>query len=343
VQRQLCDGCAVSADPRIPAVQHWAQRNQKGGFVFVPGKAGGSLKCVLCADNGSKHFEFHAAAQRFLYALAGQAAVALQNAALVEELRHNNEVLAALNAKLQEIDRLKSQFLSVATHELRTPLTIILGYNSMLAEALEDKLEAKDRHTLEESVSACKRLIRLVNTMLDISRIEAGKMDMDLHPQDLRQTLKGVAALFQHEAQRRGISLVNEIPVRLPKITADGERIQQVLINLIGNALKFTPQGGRITISARARNEKNEVEVSVSDTGIGIPEPDLPKVFDAFAQVRRADTRGEGSGLGLAISKRIVEAHDGRIQVHSRVGEGSTFTFALPVRVKENSVSAVSA
>jgi signal transduction histidine kinase/DNA-binding NarL/FixJ family response regulator len=338
VYRQLSERRAVFSAQGMPAMEKWAERNGKGGFILVPGLAGGQLKCVLCADNGNSAFEFHAAAQRFLYALAGQAAVALQNATLVDELRRNNQELAAVNAKLQELDRLKSQFLSVATHELRTPLSIILGYNAMLAESLGPKLEADERHTLGESVAACKRLIRLVNTMLDISRIEAGRMEMEFRPQDLRQVLKSVAALFQHEARRRGIELSTEIPARLPRVTADGERIQQVLINLIGNALKFTPEGGRITVTARV--EKNEIAVSVADTGIGIPEHELPKVFDAFAQVRRAEKPGEGSGLGLAISKRIVEAHEGRIEARSLVGKGSTFTFALPVRARESAVSA---
>jgi signal transduction histidine kinase len=261
----------------------------------------------------------------------------------VEELRRNNDELAAVNAKLKELDRLKSQFLSVATHELRTPLSIILGYNSMLAETLESKLSEEERRTLEESVGACKRLIRLVNTMLDISRIEAGKMEMHLVAHDLRQVLKSIVTLFQHEAKRRRVELTLDFPQRLPKVMLDSERIQQVLINLVGNALKFTPEGGRVRIAARTRGENNEVAISVSDTGIGIPEQDLAKVFDAFAQVRRGADRGEGSGLGLAIARRIVEAHGGRIEARSRVDEGSTFTFTLPVNAQESSQRAVSA
>ena len=133
-------------------------------YVFVPGIANGRLICVLCADNGAEPFEFHASAQRFLRALAGQTALALSNAILFAELQRNNQQLAAANAKLRELDKLKSQFLSVATHELRTPLSIILGYNSMLAETLNDRLSEEEKDTLRESVGACKRLIRLVNS-----------------------------------------------------------------------------------------------------------------------------------------------------------------------------------
>src|SRR5205085_9637904 len=163
----------------IAAASRWAAKAGIADFALVGGLVHGQLVCVLCVHNGSQPYDFHASATRFLEAVAGQAALVLRNAQLIGELRSNNAILGEANRKLKELDRLKSQFLSVATHELRTPLTVILGYNSMLAESLGDRLTREENETLQESVASCKRLIRLVNSMLDISQIEAGKMQMN--------------------------------------------------------------------------------------------------------------------------------------------------------------------
>ncbi len=324
----------------------WAAIADVRSFILVPGVVGDRLICVLCAHNGSEAYDFHASALRFLRALASQAALGLANAALVAELRQNNGELAAANQKLQELDKLKSQFLSVATHELRTPLSVILGYNSMLAESLEDRLNGEEQQILRESIGACKRLIRLVNSMLDISQIESGKMRMNYTVADIRETVNGVAAVFQQEARMRRIRLAVELPARLPRIKFDPERIEQVLINLIGNALKFTPAEGTIRVAVRLRPELQGVEISVTDTGIGIAREDQDKIFDEFAQVRRQakGRQREGSGLGLAIAKRIVEAHAATIELSSTPGQGSTFSFVLPAKAQEQSLqSALSA
>lgn len=305
-------------------------------FALLPGIAGGRLACVLCADNGDEPYEFHASALRFLQALVSQTAMALENASLVDELKRNNEELAAANNKLRELDTLKSQFLSVATHELRTPLSVILGYNAMLVETLEDRLTEDEKETLRESVVACKRLIRLVNSMLDINQIESGKMKMTFAPANLRNLVEGIGSLFQHEASKRNIAMQLEVPSKLPRVTIDAERMQQVLINLVGNALKFTGSGGAIRLAAAFDPEEHAVRLSVSDTGIGIAPEDQARIFDEFAQIRRHNAlrQKEGSGLGLAISKRIVEAHDGSIHVSSEPGKGSTFTVTVPARIR---------
>lgn len=342
------NGIAPSPEPVMAAnsaAAAWASAAGVRSCAFLPGIANGQLVCVLGVDNGEVRFEFHASAQRFLQSLAGQAALALQNALLVSELKQQNEEITAANAKLRELDVLKSRFLSVATHELRTPLSIILGYNSMLAESLEDRLDTEEKRTLSESVAACKRLIRLVNSMLDLNQIQAGKMKMNFVRQDLRQIVSGVVALLQPEARRREIKLRLELPTRLPRLMLDAERIQQVLINLMGNALKFTKSGGGINVAVRQR-DSSVIEVSVRDTGVGIAQQDQERIFDEFAQVNRQAERRqrEGSGLGLAIAKRIVEAHDGIIMVNSAPDRGSTFTFTLPVRSRLEAVStAVSA
>ena len=329
VWSRLASGDVITSGDAQSWLREWAERHEVGSLALVPGIAKNTLACVLCAWNAGA-FEFHASTQRFLRGLAGQSALALSHATMFAKLQQNNEELAAANEKLRELDKLKSQFLSVATHELRTPLSVILGYNSMLAESLQDRLDGQEQQTLRESVGACKRLIRLVNSMLDITQIESGKMRMNFELSDLRRIVSSVTTLFQHEAQAKSVHIAVELPTRMPRMLMDSERIEQVLINLIGNALKFTANGGTVAVSVR--QTPAGAHVSVSDTGIGIAPEDLDKIFDEFAQVRRqtANRQREGSGLGLAIARRIVEAHHGVLEVKSELGRGSTFSFTLP-------------
>lgn len=322
-------------DPDAPRqVRQTAAASGLKAYAFVPGVVNRRLVCVLFASNAQDAYEFHASALRFLQAVAGQSALALANAGLFAELQAKNRDLESANSKLKELDKLKSDFLSVATHELRTPLTVILGYNTMLAESLQQTLSPDQSQILGESITACKRLIRLVNSMLDITQIQTGKMQMNFAPADLRKIVSGVAALFQAEARAKGVNLHLQLPVHLPKLVMDSDRMEQVLVNLLGNALKFTPAGGNIRLGVRLSSGSGPVEISVSDTGIGIAPENLELIFDQFTQVRQhaAQRQREGSGLGLAIAKRIVEAHAGNISVNSTPGEGSTFTVTLPAR-----------
>lgn len=341
--KRLQDGAIILAGDGVRAADEWARRHDARAYAMVPGVSRGRLVCLLCAHNNGNSYEFHASAQRFLRSLAGQTALALNNAALIAELRHNNQQLEIANGKLRELDRLKSQFLSVATHELRTPLTVILGYNSMLSDALADRLAPDEQDALREAVASCKRLIRLVNSMLDISQIESGRTPMNFEPADLRQLVDGTVALFQNEARQRHLSLSMQVPARLLKIVLDGERIQQVLVNLVGNAVKFTPDGGSVRVGVRHRVDTQQIEISVSDTGIGIAPQQKSQLFEEFAPIHRSRPE-EGAGLGLAISRRIVQAHEGSIQVSSEPGRGSTFQVILPVRQRAKSIgTAVSA
>lgn len=339
LRRALQRGLIVTDQDHEETAAAWAQSQQIRSFSLVPGIVGSRLVCVLCSHNGQKPYEFHASAVRFLQGLASQTALALENAALIRELTSNNEELGAANRKLQELDKLKSNFLSVATHELRTPLSVILGYNAMLEESLQDRLDESERQTLTESIAACKRLIRMVNSMLDISQIESGKMKMEFAASDLRRLVNGVVALFQQEARARHLRLNLELPARPLRVPMDAERIEQVLINLLGNAMKFTPAEGAITIRAHYQSELRQVEISVQDSGVGIAPEDQARIFDEFAQVRnaQADTSRNGSGLGLAIAKRIVEAHHGQLRVESTPGKGSTFFFTLPFKAAKAS------
>jgi signal transduction histidine kinase len=275
--------------------------------------------------------EFHASALRFLCGLAVQAAFAFENISLIEELRGNNATLAEANHKLKELDLLKSQFLSVATHELRTPLSVVLGYNAMIEESAEPRLTVEERSLLRESLSACKRLMRLVNSMLDLSQMQSGKLRLQFAQGDLRQSVQSVVGLFEAEAHRRGVRLDLRLPTTLPKIEMDAEKIEQVLVNLVSNALKFTDREGSVVVEVSGP-AGGQVEIRVEDTGIGIAPEHHSEIFDEFARVRQGKAIGRpGTGLGLAIVRRIVEAHGGNIVVNSAPGQGSAFTVRLPV------------
>jgi signal transduction histidine kinase len=341
VKNRLESGAVLTANSDDELLSEWAAEQQIQSFAVVPGINQGKLVCVLVAHNNGHPYEFHASAIRFLQSLVGQSALVLSNAGLFAQLQQNNLELEAANRKLRELDRLKSQFLSIATHELRTPLTIIMGYNAMLAEELRDRATAEERELLQESVSACQRLIRLVNSMLDINQIEAGKMTMNFAEADLNGVVRNVVNLFQPEAQRKQIHLSLEVPAHMPRLLIDADRIEQVAINLVGNAMKFTGEGGGIHVSVRYAAAAETVQVAVQDTGVGIAPEDQELIFDEFAQVGRcaANRQREGSGLGLAIAKRIVEAHAGHISLQSLPGEGSTFAFTLPARTAQVSSS----
>ncbi len=345
--RHFLEAGAILGPERQPeSLNQWAATQNIASYAVVPGINQNKLVCVLVVHNNGEPYEFHASAIRFLQSLAGQCALVLANASLFSQLQKKNNELEVANIKLRELDRLKSQFLSIATHELRTPLTIIMGYNAMLAEGMRDRATSQEKELLQESVSACQRLIRLVNSMLDINQIESGKMTMRFAESDLNSVVRNVVKLFEPDAARKDIHLSLEVPAHLPKLLLDAERLEQVVINLVGNAMKFTHEGGGIHLSVRYSEQAQTVQVSVQDTGVGIALSDQAVIFDEFAQVGKhaADRHREGSGLGLAIAKRIVEAHSGHITVHSAPGEGSTFTFTLPVRLsKASSSSAVPA
>lgn len=304
--------------------------------VLVPGLANGKLVGVLLVTHGAG-VELHASALRFLGGLAVQAAFALANVSMIEELQAGNATLAEANRKLRELDVLKSQFLSVATHELRTPLSVILGYNSMIEESAESRLTEEERGLLRESLSACKRLMRLVNSMLDLSQMQSGKLRLQFSVGDLRRSAESVVALFEAEAQRRGVRLELSAPETLPKVEMDAEKIEQVLVNLVSNGLKFTDRDGTVEVSLSWERGET-VLIQVQDTGIGIAPEHHVEIFDEFARVRRGPSIGRpGSGLGLAIVRRIVEAHGGDIGVNSTPGQGSVFSVRLPLTQRAHS------
>ncbi len=230
--------------------------------------------------------------------------------------------------KLKEIDKLKSDFLSFMSHELRTPLTSIKEGSTLLLEGIGGDITDKQKRLLTIIRSETDRLIDIVNSLLDLSKMEAGMMTYNYGYADISQLINRAVTELEPISESKNIKLETEIEDRLPRVKVDSERILQVLRNLMGNAIKFTPNGGKVKILARMIN--NEIEVSISDTGIGIEKENLKTIFDKFQQASIKSQRSfKGTGLGLAIVKHIIDAHGGKIWVESEPGKGSTFTFVL--------------
>jgi len=231
--------------------------------------------------------------------------------------------------KLREMDRMKSEFFSLMAHELRTPLASIKEGISLLLEGIDEELKEKRSKILIIIAEESNRLIDLVNSLLDLSKMEAGMMTFDFAPSDIRPLIRKTVSGMEPMVMARNVHIVVEMPQDLPHVNMDVERILQALRNLIGNAVKFTPNGGQVAISVKSIEEG--VSVSVADTGPGIPEEDLNAIFDKFKQATIRGYRDiKGTGLGLAIVKYIVDAHGGRVWVESKLGHGSVFAFVLP-------------
>lgn len=246
----------------------------------------------------------------------------------ITDRKHAEDELRAAKEAAEEASRLKSAFLSMATHELRTPLTIISGYVELLAESARDHLTDEEREFLDVAQSSTKTLAALVDDLLDLARIEAGRLDLLIRPVNVADAIERVRRLVDAQAAAKGIDLEIDVAPDLPPIAADINRLVQVLLNLFGNAVKFTERG---SVRCTIRQAGAGVEVSIEDTGVGIPPESLPRIFDEFRQADSGTTRRfGGSGLGLAIARRLVEMHGGTIHATSQVGVGSTFTLWLP-------------
>lgn len=258
--------------------------------------------------------------------LAGVIGIAIDNALLYRAIQNANE-------KLKQVDKLKDEFVSLASHELRTPMTVIKSYVWLLLEGKTGKLTEQQMKYLKISYDSTNRLIGMVNDMLNISRIESGRFTIDPKPMSIATLVQEVSSEMGSRAAELGIKLVVQEPENaIPNINADSDRIKQVLINLIGNSLKFTPKDGSITVSYYLKDSM--VFVSIKDTGIGIKPEDMEKLFKKFNMVGGSSLTkqaGQGSGLGLYLSKNLVELHKGKIWVESEgEGKGTVFTFTLP-------------
>ena len=320
VQQRLAQGKIVSVTAGEGALVR--------SLALVPGMVGNELACVISAHNGGEAFEFHGAALRFLEGLANQAALSLANLALLAEMANKNAALAAANARLQELDRFKSDFLSIASHELKAPVSVILGYNVMLAEQIGAQLPEKYREMLDRSAESCRRLLGLVRSLLDLNQLETGKLPVRRVAGDLRSAVQGAVSIFHFEAKTRGVEIALDLPQQAMAANFDPERMDQVLTNILGNALKYTPRGGRIRISMT--DEAEHFAISVADTGKGISAIDQKRLFQQFVRGEGAGSMAEGSGLGLHIAKKLIEAQGGRIELTSAPGRGTCVTLRLP-------------
>jgi signal transduction histidine kinase len=241
--------------------------------------------------------------------------------------------LEKANEELRKIDEMKSEFVSVASHELRTPLAAIKNAVQLILNGKTGQINETQAKFLSMAERNINRLNNILNNLLDLSRIESGKITMKFEELDLRASIEFIVTSFKAQADEKSICLRMDLPQELPPVYGDREKLEQILTNLIGNALKFTSEGGEISISAKPYPEDgNMLALSVTDTGIGIAKDQLDKIFGKFYQAEGSLHRSvSGTGLGLAITKGLVEAHQGKIWAESEVGKGSTFTFTLPV------------
>jgi signal transduction histidine kinase len=250
---------------------------------------------------------------------------------IAELTRQFNAMAARLGESVEIIrrDRDRSRdFLADVSHELRTPIAAMRTFNELLREGADADPEARVEF-LESSRQQLERLDWLAQNLLELSKLDSGLVLLDLRPEDLRACVESAVEQAEATAARRGIDLVVELPPSPLRIRHDPQRVGQVVANLIGNALKFTPRGGRVAVQIRSTADGAEIEVT--DTGVGIDPTEMPRIFERFYRGSRAnEARGSGSGLGLAIVKSIVDMHAGRVTVESAVGQGTTFTVSLP-------------
>ena len=262
--------------------------------------------------------------------LSSQIAISVENARAYQEQQEIAE-------KLREVDRLKTQFLANMSHELRTPLNSIIGFSRVILKGIDGPLTELQKTDLTSIYQSGQHLLGLINDILDLAKIEAGKLDLIFTDIDLTQLINSVSVTAAGLVKDKPIKIIQDIPKTLPHIIGDEVKIRQILLNLLSNAAKFTEQG---TIALKTTCDEHNVQISVTDTGPGIPEKNLPTIFDAFTQVDSSTTRkAGGTGLGLSITKKFIELHQGTISVKSKLKAGSTFTVVLPIHQPDSDIT----
>ncbi|MBI5641628.1 MAG: MCP four helix bundle domain-containing protein [Nitrospirae bacterium] len=246
---------------------------------------------------------------------------------LADNLNCMNIELRGLYQQLEAASRHKSEFLASASHELRTPLNAIIGFSGILRKRMFGDLNEKQSEYVEDIFTSGNHLLSLINDLLDLAKVESGRIELDVKQYDLPSALENSITLLRERANRHGILIDLVIDERLSSFMGDERKLKQIMLNLLSNAVKFTPDGGRISVKAGPVD--SGVEISVSDTGVGIKPEDQQVIFEEFRQVGDDSHKREGTGLGLTLTKTLVELHGGRIGVASEAGKGSTFTFTL--------------
>ena len=314
----------------------WRSREQhQQDFPLAVGAAGVALLIFTLYVKWDKRFEVLAYMLLVLAALLNQNAILNQ---LYRTVRRLFDETQDKSRQLAEASQHKSQFLANMSHELRTPLNAVLGYTELILDSVYGEMPEKARSVLDRIQRNGRHLLGLINDVLDLSKIEAGQFVLSLDDYSLKNVVETVYTAVEQLAKEKKLAFTIDVAPDLPGGHGDERRLTQVLLNLAGNAIKFTDQG-EVAIKASAAN--GSFEVAARDTGPGISAADQAKLFQEFQQAENSITRKKGgTGLGLAISKRIIEMHGGKIWVESRVGEGSTFSFTLPVTVKQQARSA---
>ncbi|MGH7372340.1 MAG: ATP-binding protein, partial [Candidatus Methylomirabilales bacterium] len=292
-------------------------------FIFVSGTIG-EERAVAAMKAGAQDYIIKGNVRRLVPAVERELREAegrRERKRLEEEVRHKQ--------RLEDILRFKSEFIANMSHELRTPLNSILGFSELLEDQQFGSLNEKQQRYMHNIWTSGKHLLDLINDILDLSKVEAGKIELHMETFSLREALVAALTMVRPQAAKKRISLQSEIVAEM--VTADPLRLKQIMYNLLSNAIKFTPEGGQVSVAARTVEDAC-VEIAVTDTGVGIKSEDLPKLFQEFSQIGGEYASGQhGTGLGLALSKRLVELHGGRIWVESEgENKGSTFTFILP-------------
>lgn len=311
-------------------------------YILAPIASRQQLLGVVFAGNPYGAYDITEGDEELISILADQLSQAIENARLFEEVYRARQDLEKkvmertrqLSQALEEVkrvSRMKSEFISAVSHELRTPLTSIKGYASILMTGKVGPISEPIKERLAKINKHSDNLVKLINDLLDIARIESGKVEMKLTEHDLPSIIMNVQDLLTLQMKEKNITFVADVPEDNPTLMIDAAQIERVLINLINNAIKFTPNDGIITVTVRY--DVHGAKVSVSDTGIGIPPEEIPKLFQEFYRSDNIINQNiKGTGLGLALCKKIIEAHHGRISASSPPGKGATFTFTLPYR-----------
>jgi signal transduction histidine kinase/CheY-like chemotaxis protein len=316
--RQSPDLDAEPADPYVDTLRRHGWRS----MVAVPLRREQEIIGALVVRRRAP-FTLPDATVDLLETLASQSVVAIHNARVYGQLEQKTR-------ELEVVSQHKSEFLASMSHELRTPLNAVIGFSDVLLDRMFGELNERQDEYVRDIRSSGRHLLELINEILDLSKVEAGQMELDLGPVSLPNLIDHGVAMVRERASRHGIALESAIDPALGTTMGDELKLKQVVLNLLTNAVKFTPDGGSVRISARCGDD--EALVSVSDTGVGIAAADQQRIFEAFQRGDRATrTNTEGTGLGLTLSKRIVELHGGRIWMESELGAGSTFAFAIPL------------